>query len=176
VPRSDTAHLRLFREFAQLERQRTSDGVTPLEYQRWLDLRGRLARRFRTTSGPPDDDPARDAADATRLRVDFKTPEDFRDAWIGDLARGGVFVPTPFAAEIGSVFDLRIHVATGDASGAPVEVLEVLGEVATNNVADGFTTDRLGMGIHFQRLAPEQRLVLDALLSRAAAARAGGRG
>ena len=37
-------------------------------------------------------------------------------------------------------------------------MLELPCVVATNNVSDGFTTDRLGMGVHFKKLEPELRL------------------
>ena len=35
--------LPLLREYRVLERKRSDEGVTPLEYQRWLDLKRRLA-------------------------------------------------------------------------------------------------------------------------------------
>ena len=36
----------LMREFGGLERKRLGAGVTPLEYQRWLDLKGQIGKNF----------------------------------------------------------------------------------------------------------------------------------
>ena len=35
----------LMREFGGLERMRLGAGVTPLEYQRWLDLKSKIGQR-----------------------------------------------------------------------------------------------------------------------------------
>jgi len=148
-------HLKLFREYAELDRKRSGAGVTPLEFQRWLDLDGRLGARFRGRGAEPRESPG----SRTRLRVDFRTPDQFRAAYISELSRGGMFVATPFAPEIGTELVLRIHIHTTQ------QDLELSGVVATNNVSDGFSTDLLGMGVHFVSLTPEQRLALDKLLA-----------
>ena len=55
----------------------------------------------------------------------------------------GLFVPTPFAAEPGTKFELRVTVEeTGDAYDSPVVVV-------SNNVGPGFSTQSLGMGVRF---------------------------
>ena len=149
-------HLRLLREYGDLERKRVSKGVTPLEYQRWLDLDQRLGSQFRKAraerSGPPR---------TTRMSIDFRTVDQFCEAYIHELSRGGLFVNTPFAPEIGTelVMLVRIH--------ARGETLPLPGVVATNNVSDGFSTDLLGMGIHFGKLEPEVRLKIDDLFAQA---------
>ena len=149
-------HLPLFREYAELERKRSSSGVTPLEYQRWLDLEQRLGAKF---SGARDRESQAGRQRETRLCVEFRTPEQFREAYMNELTRGGVFVCTPFAPEIGTevVLCVRIHTTQ--------QTFRLPSVVATNNVSDGFSTDLLGMGVHFKKLEPETRLALDDLFS-----------
>lgn len=148
-------HLALFREFADLERKRTRAGVTPLEYQRWLDLKERLGSRFERSSEAGED------ARSTRMCVEFQTPEHFRDSYMPELARGGVFVNTPFAPAMGTELVLVAEIV---ALGLR---FELAGVVASNNVSDGFSTDLLGMGVHFRKLEPETRFALDELLAKA---------
>lgn len=148
-------HLALFREFADLERRRTSAGVTPLEYQRWLDLGTRLGSRFERAPGPGGEDRP------TRMRVEFQTPEHFRDSYMPELARGGVFVNTPFAPAIGTELLLVVEIV---ALGLR---FELAGVVASNDVSEGFSTDLLGMGVHFGKLEPETRFTIDEILAKA---------
>ena len=145
-----------FREYVELERKRTGGGLTPLEYQRWLDLDGRLGSKFGDGAGGA---PHARSRPATRLVVEFRSPEHFCDAYIGELARGGVFVHTPFAPEIGTELVLRVQIR------APRQTVELPGVVSSNNVSNGFSTDYLGMGVHFSKLEPEQRLALDELFA-----------
>jgi Tfp pilus assembly protein PilZ len=149
-------HLALFREYAELERKRSDLGVTPLEYQRWLDLDGRLGARFRKAQ---NGDSQSNLRGKTRLCVEFRTPEQFRDAYMNELNRGGVFVNTPFAPEIGTELVLCVRILTTQ------QLFELPGVVASNNVSDGFSTELLGMGVHFKRLEPETRLALDDLFA-----------
>ncbi|MBW2424066.1 MAG: hypothetical protein JRG86_07450 [Deltaproteobacteria bacterium] len=62
----------LLREFGNLERQRVGTGVTPLEYQRWLDLKTQMGRNF--AAGDPAVRSLGGAGDRpTRLRVAFES-------------------------------------------------------------------------------------------------------
>ncbi len=125
--------------------------MTPLEYQRWLDLKHRLTAGL--SDGPPVGSRERRASlrVPTRLRVEFATAGGFERARIRDLSQGGIFVATPFAAELGTELVLRISIeSTGD-------VIELPAVVVTNNVEDGFTTGNLGMGLRFRTLSPEQK-------------------
>jgi uncharacterized protein (TIGR02266 family) len=149
--------LPLFREYMGLEKRRGDQGVTPPEFQRWLDLKRILGKHFQKG---PDREQRQSPRVETRMRVEFKSAEHFRDATIKNLSRGGVFVATPFAAEVGTELILRIHIrATG-------EDLEVPGVVVSNNIADDQTTSNLGMGVRFGNLSDEQRASLDALYER----------
>jgi Tfp pilus assembly protein PilZ len=145
-------HLSLFREYAVLERKRKSGGVSPLEYQRWVDLDQRLGSKFHKNGEAAD---RRD----TRLLVEFHSPEDLRRAYISELTRGGVFINTPFAPEIGTELVLRVRIHTTQ------QTLELPGVIASNNVSGGFSTEFLGIGVHFRKLEPETRLALDDLFA-----------
>jgi uncharacterized protein (TIGR02266 family) len=150
--------LPLFREYMRLEKERGSQGVTPLDFQRWLDLKRTLGRHFQQ-------DPAREQRQSprveTRMRVEFKSAEHFRDATIKNLSRGGVFVATSSAAEVGTELILRIHIrATG-------EDLEVPGVVVSNNIGQNQATSNLGMGVRFGNLTVEQCASLDVLYEQA---------
>ena len=132
----------LLREFARLNRQRKSEGLTTLELQRWLDLCAKLEKAF----------PGRPPPTAGRLwvRVEFETPAALRRAIMAELRPIGLFLPTAFTCEPGTRFDLRVRVEqTGEVYESPVVV-------ASNNVGPGFSTDALGMGVRFD--APESSL------------------
>lgn len=149
--KSQVELLPLLREYRVLERKRSDEGVTPLEYQRWLDLKRRLSANL--TEGPPTGDSERRAAlrVPTRLKVEFPTPGGFDTARIRDLSQGGLFVATPFTAEIGTELELRVRI------GSTGEVIELPAVVVTNNVANGFATADLGMGMRFRGLSVEQK-------------------
>ncbi len=140
--------IEMFREYADIERRRSSSGVTALEYQRWLDLRARLAKlRTDGSRGAPADVPATAAGDepcsATRLLVEFTTPECLRRAWMHNVLGDGVFIDTPFAADVGTEFELVIAVKDVE------QPFLIPASVVSNNVADGFSTEQLGMGVRF---------------------------
>jgi len=101
-------HLALFREYAELERKRPASGVTPLEYQRWLDLDQRLGHKF--------EKPDHSARCPALLRVEFQSAEHFRDSYVTELSRGGIFVNTPFAPEIGTELVLVLRIVKDDRS------------------------------------------------------------
>jgi uncharacterized protein (TIGR02266 family) len=151
--------LPLFREYMGLEKRRGSQGVTPPEFQRWLDLKRTLGKHFQRG---PDREQRQSPRIETRMRVEFKSAEHFRDATVKNLSRGGVFVATPFAAEVGTELILRIHIrATG-------EDLEVPGVVVSNNLGETQTASNFGMGVRFENLTDEQCKSLDALYEQAA--------
>lgn len=66
-----------------------------------------------------------------------------------ELPGGGLFVPTPFAPKVGTEIVLLIEVGE-------VEESEIPGIVVSNNVTEGFTTARLGMGVGFGDLDQDQ--------------------
>lgn len=150
--------LPLFREYMQLEKKRIGQGVTPLEFQRWLDVKKTLKKHFKT--GPHSERRTSTRVN-TRLAVEFPSEENFRDAAIRNVSRGGLFIATAFPAAVGTEFVLRIHI---ESSG---KLLEVPVSVVSNNLGDGRSTGAAGMGVRFGNLTEEQRSELDAVYEQA---------
>lgn len=146
--------LPLLRELKSLERRRTTEGISPLEYQRFLDLRDRLARQVAPHKLEEDPEKRR----TTRIAVEFRDPRSLERARIRNLNRGGLFVPAPFVPELGTHLELRVRVrSTGDDLLLPCEVV-------TNHVGDGFRTEEPGMGLQLKPLDPHVKRDLDRLL------------
>ena len=126
----------VLREYAQLNRKRKGDGVTALEYQRWIDLRGRLEKTF-PGRAPPG------SGGKTRIRVKYANDRELSLCVMMNLKPIGLFVNTPFALEPGTNFELRVHIEeTGENFDSPVTVV-------SNNGGPDFSTAALGMGLRF---------------------------
>lgn len=126
----------LLREYALINRKRKDCGISPLEYQRWLDLRRQLERAF------PDRPPLA-AGGETRLRVEFSTLKKLADAVMWNVRPVGLFVHTPFAPDHGTRLVLILVIEeTGETHETPVIVV-------SNNVGPEFSTTSLGMGLRF---------------------------
>lgn len=140
----------LLREFVALDRERRATGVTPLEYQRWMDLRQQLGRKF-------PDRPPLGRRGIIRIRAEFPSRAALKDAVMLNLRPIGIFVGTPFAPEKGTSFELRVFVLeTGERFDSDVEVV-------SNNVGPDFSTQNLGMGLRFVRSSCDLRNVLNEL-------------
>jgi hypothetical protein len=139
----------LLREFARLNARRKDAGVTPLELQRWLDLRQKLEKAF--PGRPPP------GGGVTRVRVEFETRRRLSQAIMAEVRPIGLFLPTPFTCDPGTRFDLRVFVEeTGDSYQGPVVVV-------SNNVGPGYSTGALGMGVRFDAPDCSLRRALDEL-------------
>ena len=139
----------LLREFAQLNGRRKGSGITPLEFQRWLDLRSKLEKAF---PGRPPPDGGR-----TRVLVEFESRVALSQSIMANVRPIGLFVPTPFAAEPGTKFELRVQIVeTSETYDSPVVVV-------SNNVGPEFSTQNLGMGVRFTTSRGELHQVLDEL-------------
>jgi uncharacterized protein (TIGR02266 family) len=156
-----TRLLPLLREYGGLERKRIQEGVTPLEYQRWLELERTLSKQIFHGSAPDGIERRRHLRVPTRMLVQFRTPHDLKDAVISNISRGGLFISTPFMAEIGSTFTLCIRVdSTGQSVDVPCEIV-------SRNMGSDLTTSDPGMGVKFVHLNAEQREAVDRLLAAA---------
>ena len=153
--------LGLLHEYRALEKKRVGAGVTPLEYQRWLDLRTQIEKALSQTGRPPGRERRRSPRAPTRLLVQMRGRRHLRDAILTNVSHGGVFIATPFAAEIGTRLTLCLRIVETD------EAIEVPCEVVSNNVDGGFSTRRLGMGVRFLALDDTQRQAVDDLFSAA---------
>ncbi len=145
----------LFREYMHLDRKRTGDGLTPLEYQRWRALSRELGKRF--SKGPPKGGAERrdSVRVPTRLKVSFASPDAVSQAWMTNISRGGLFINTAFPAETGTRLDLELRIES------TAETLRVPVEVVSSNVGDAFNTGELGMGVRFMPMPDGLRKKLD---------------
>lgn len=134
--------LKLFAEFRMLERQRTREGITPLEYQRWLDLMQTLDREHDRTV---------EIEGETRMRVRYRTEDHLLDSAVPELPEGGLFVGTPFAPDVGTEVVLVVEVG-------PIEEFEMPCSVIANDVTSGYTSARLGMTVGFRGLDEKQQV------------------
>lgn len=135
----------LLREYAFLNRKRKGEGVTPLEYQRWLAVREQLERTFPERPAPGGGGPV-------RMRLDYATAAVLVASVMWNVRPIGLFVHTPFAPEEGTELDARICVKeTGEEFGGAAVVV-------SNNLGPGFSTDALGMGLRFTAAGPRERL------------------
>lgn len=138
----------ILREIVALNRRRTGAGIDPLEYQRWLDLSAKLRQEF--PSHPP-----LGGRKETQIRIEFPDYDALLDAAMFNVQPIGIYVNTPFAAEVGVKFGLVVFVKESQNSyRGGVEVI-------SNNVGPGFSTANLGMGMRFTQRASELRSVLE---------------
>ncbi|MGH0036043.1 MAG: PilZ domain-containing protein [Myxococcota bacterium] len=145
--------LPLLREMRGIDRRRTSEGITPLEYLRFLDLRRRLERHM----GPAAAGEGSEKSRTSRILIEFRSPASLARARIRNVNRGGLFLSTPFAPDLGTQFELRVRVkSTGDELLLPCEVV-------SNHVGDDFSTQDLGMGVQFGVLDPKVKGRLEKL-------------
>jgi uncharacterized protein (TIGR02266 family) len=144
-----------FREFARLDRKRTGDGVSPVEYRRWLLLRHRLDKAF--SSGPPEGETERRSSlrVPTRLVVSYDALAGLEGV-VGNLSRTGCFIKTDLPAPVGTRLELVLR---DRGSGEPIQVPA---EVVSMDVAqDGSGLGRRGMGLRFVDPDPDTRKKLD---------------
>ena len=142
TPSDQDQLLKLFAEFRMIERQRTREGITPLEYQRWLDLMQTLEREHDRTV---------EVEGETRIRVRYRTEDHLLDSAAPELPEGGLFVGTPFAPEVGTEFTLVVEVG-------PVEEFEMPVTVLANDVNRRHTSGLLGMTVGFLGLDEKQQI------------------
>ena len=140
----------VLREYVNLNKKRLGAGITPLEYQRWLDLGQQLEKAF-------PGHPTLGQRGETRMVVEFKDREHLKQAVMMNLRPVGLFVNTPFGPDRGTKLDLRVHVeATGEVFNSRVVAVSV-------DVGPGFSTAVHGIGLKFRDSNCELRAVLDEL-------------
>ena len=133
----------LMREFGGLERKRLGAGVTPLEFQRWLDLKGQIRRSFARSRkaglSAMGGDPG--SSRPTRLLIEYKSREHLLESLVSNVRPAGLFVATPFAAEVGVEFVVRISLAEEG------ETADVPGVVITSITQGAHTLSTMSMGM-----------------------------
>ena len=140
----------LMREFGGLERKRLGPGVTPLEFQRWLDLKGQIGKTF--SKSRADGLSAMGGAAArerpTRLLIEYKHREHLIESIISNIQPAGFFIATPFAADVGSHFLLRVSlVREGETADIPAAVVTSISQGA-------HTLSTMSMGMSVKILKP----------------------
>jgi hypothetical protein len=77
----------LMREFGGLERKRLGEGITPLEYQRWLDLKGRIGKSFaKSRQAGLQAMGGRDGKERpTRMLVEYRNREHLLDSIVSNI-------------------------------------------------------------------------------------------
>jgi len=140
----------ILKEVVALNKRRTTAGISPLEYQRWLDLSARLRKEF------PGHPPLGGRAE-TRIRAEFRDLEALRSATMPNIRPIGIWLNTPFAADVGTTFVL---VAVLKESGE-----ELCGrvEVVSNDIGPDYSTAELGMGMKFREHDCALRTTLERL-------------
>ena len=142
----------LMREFGGLERKRLGVGVTPLEYQRWLDLKGQIGKTFAKSRA--EGLKAMGGSDGkerpTRLVIVYRTREHLLGSIVSNIQPAGFFIPTPFAAEVGTSFPLRLSLEEeGDAADVPATVV-------TSITQGAHTLSTMSMGMSVKILKPSR--------------------
>ncbi|UCE87097.1 MAG: PilZ domain-containing protein [Deltaproteobacteria bacterium] len=152
---------RLLREYARLERARTSTGLSPRDLSRWEALKQQLDSHFSPGMKPDAQNRRASVRVPTRIKARFESLGKLQDSIMTNLSQGGVFINTAYPLEIGENVTIRIDV---DEDGS---TLEIPGRVVTTRVGSGFATQKMGMGIAFSDMEPDLRQKVDELYERA---------
>ncbi len=150
-PRLTPEAAALVQEFLRLSRRRLrrNPALTPLEHQRWLDLRWRIEDLL---VGPR---PQREGPPRKSLRVPARYKAQYADsdreeiATIEEIAEGGLFLATDRPMPVGSSLHLKL---TSDAG----EMYELEGAVVWIR-RPGEDAGPPGMGVQFESLDDTQR-------------------
>ena len=142
----------LMREFGGLERKRLSAGVTPLEYQRWLDLKGQIGKQFAKSreAGIQAMGGKQDGERPSRLLISYRSRDRLLEAVVSNIQPAGFFIPTPFAAEVGETFLIRISLEEEG------EVADVPAVVVTSISQGAHTLSTMSMGMSVKILKPSR--------------------
>lgn len=144
----------LMREFGDLARKRVGVGVTPLEYQRYLDLKGRIGQKFagKGALGIGGGTSRGDGLSLTRLVVPYRNRAELISSIVDNIKPAGLLVCTPFAAEVGTRFLLKLSLEQEE------EVAEVPAVVVTS-ISQGshtLSTTSMGMSLKIEKMNSAQ--------------------
>lgn len=149
--------LATFREYMRLERRR-SNGLSAADWDRWQALRKRLDGAFGALDVPGGCSGRRSTPRVpTSLVVRFENFAKMGSMMMGNISRGGIFVPTRRPAEIGTRLKLIIELDE------PPREIRIEGEVVSRNVGPSFAVDERGMGIRFLSLNSSDQALIDEL-------------
>jgi len=132
-----------FREYVRLDRLRGGAGLSPAELTRWMTLKRQLSQHFSPGLSDELADRRESVRIPTRLAVSFPTERELARSLMDNLSRRGLFVRTEHLLEIGTRFELRIHVDD------PPQDVRIEVEVVSHNVGPSFDSYESGMGLRF---------------------------
>ena len=140
----------LMRAFGGLERKRLGSGVTPLEYQRWLDLKGKIGSPFAKSraDGISAMGGAADRSRLTRLLIEYKSRDHLIESIVSNIQPAGFFIATPFAADVGNHFLVRV---TLEEEG---ETADIPSTVVASITQGAHTLSTMSMGMSVKILKP----------------------
>jgi uncharacterized protein (TIGR02266 family) len=149
-----------FREYVRLDRLRTGAGLSPAELKHWMMLKRQLSQHF--SPGLPDEcaDQRESVRVPTRLAVSFPTEGELARSLMTNLSRRGVFVRTDHLLEIGTRFELRVHVDD------PPQDIAIQVEVVSHNLGPSYDSRESGMGLRLLEAVDEVEKQLDELYER----------
>ncbi len=150
-----------FREFAQLDKKRARDGLSPEELRRWTTLKRLLERKFSPGLRGENADRRVSVRVPMRLAVQFGNLGELQQSLMTNLSRGGVFITTDHLMEMGTRLELRLAI------GKRGKELVIPAEVVSHNVGPRFEKGQRGMGLRFLDLEPEVRAEIDELYEKA---------
>lgn len=141
----------VLRLYTHLERQRTRDGLSIPEFERWM--------RFKTAldhmTGKKRDRRAAPRV-PTQLVCSFSEQGERHDSIVSNLSPGGVFIRTVSPLPLGSELRLKLLRTTGD----PLYLDAV---VVSNHVDLELEGREMGMGVRFVQLDDEQSAAVEQL-------------
>ena len=149
------------RRYLQLDRKRAAFGLSGQELADWQKVKGQLTRHFGLKIPQVEGDDS--LVVTTRLKATFTAFADHRQtSLLTSFSRGGAFVNTAFAPEVGTKLD--IDLAEEEAS--PTAALSVPCQVVFNNIGEEFSVHGFGMVVRFCDMPGNVRAKLDALYER----------
>lgn len=139
----------LMREFGSLARRRVGSGVTPLEYQRYLDLKRQIGLKFSKprATGISAKNGRGSRSGRTRLVVSYQTRAALIASIIENIPPAGLLVSTPFAAEVGTRFLLRVCLDEEDESAE----FPAIAVTSMTQGAHTLSTTAMGMGLKIEK-------------------------
>jgi uncharacterized protein (TIGR02266 family) len=149
-----------FREYVRLDRLRCGAGLSPAELMRWRMLKRTLSQHFSPGLSDECADQRESVRVPARVAVSFPTEGEFARSLMANLSRRGVFVRTEHLLEIGTRFELRIHVDD------PPQDIAVRVEVVSQNVGPSYVSREPGMGLRFLDVDSDVEKQLDELYER----------
>jgi hypothetical protein len=144
----------------RLDRLRCGAGLSPQELQRWRMLKRALGQHFSPGLSDECADQRESVRVPTRIAVSFPTQGECARGLMANLSRRGVFVRKEHPLEIGTCFELRIHVDD------PRQDIAIRVEVVSHNVGPSYASRESGMGLLFLDAGAEAEKQLDELYER----------